>query len=80
MLEDLKRRLAREAELCRAVENAAFRFCPAYRVAGYRRKSPCDHCRQEAAYVIMAFFGDVPPGPVDAAEVRPVMEAIVSKP
>ena len=80
MLEDLKAGLAREAELCRAVENAAFRFCPAFRLAGYRRKSPCDHCRKEAAGVVLAFLADLQSGSVRAAEFRPVAEAICNKP
>ena len=80
MLDELRAKLAKEAEICRATENAAFRFCPAYRLAGFRRKSPCDHCRKEAAAVIAAFCGDLPAGPIHTSEIKEVMRSINNKP
>jgi hypothetical protein len=80
MLEDLKKGIDRDSEINAAIKNAAHLFCPAYRILKIKRKDPCQSCHKDAARVVMAFFAQLPSGPVTETEVRPVAKAVVNMP
>jgi hypothetical protein len=77
-IDALRKDMTRQKEITKAVTNAAYNFCPAWIVAKQRVKNPCVSCRKAAAKVMVAFFAELPAGPITGEEMRPVAEAIMS--